>query len=215
MTSIPYFGALPAGNQLATEENRSRGINLIRKSPWDLQIHAQRTFTSPSYELYINYFPYAVQAARTGIPVDFGPNRAIYYHDGKTLTPFFRNPTLLWSYGEKKSQDILDTYKERFNAAETVDSRGKPALTAILSREQVRSLIRDTSPLETAKANLSTMDVASYKVYVKLHVYAHTFFRIQQYSLLKSSDSTYDKRSIELVAMEEASLLKSTSGAGA
>jgi hypothetical protein len=200
MSSLVYFGTNPGPGGRISEENRSRGVNFCRAVPSAINIVGTRTYTHPSYELFLDYFPLAVRAARLSEQVPFGTKKPFYNFNGKNVAPFCQIPKIVWSYGERKPQEFLDQQKARFNAIETTAS-GKPALTARLSVVQVRDLIKDTNPLETTDISVSTMNIFGYKTYRRLHALAHTIIRIFQYSLTDESTMLTNTRASSMVAI--------------
>jgi len=77
MSSLVYFDSRPGSNQLVSEENTLRKINFCRAVPAALQIVGLKSYTHPAYEMFINYFPIALRAARTATQVSVS-NREAY-----------------------------------------------------------------------------------------------------------------------------------------
>jgi hypothetical protein len=198
--SLVYFGSVPSSNQLVSKENSLRGINLCRQAPSALSIVGLKEYTHPNYETYLNNLASAVRAARTGRMVQLSTKENYYLYDGKNVPTYTRDPRIVWNYGEKKTQEFLDAQKARFNCIETT-AGGKPALSAILTVSQVRSLVADTSPLKTTSISLTTMNIDGFYAYRKLHAVSHALLRCQQYALTGTSSKLVNDRAQAMVAI--------------
>lgn len=198
--SLIYFGSVPTSSQLVSKENLSRGINLCRQAPSSLNIIGLKEYTHPNYELYLQYFPKALESARTATMTTFTTKTCYYPYNGKNVPTYTRAPKLVWTYADKKPTDFLDNQKARFSAIETT-AGGKPALSAILSVSQVRDLIKDTSPVETTNPSVNAMNLRGYIAYRKLHALAHAVLRCQQYALTGTSTKLTNERAVSMVAL--------------
>jgi len=202
MTSLVYFGSVPSSGQIVSSDVSARGLNLVREQPHKLHFVGWRDFTHPSYEMYLSTLPAALKAARENTVVTVKDRKFFYNYPGRTPPPYMKNPVIVWSYGERKPTEFFDTMKDKFNAMETV-ANGKPALRATLSRAQTADLISSTSPLQTIEANNTTMNIASFKVYLRLHALAHSLLRMHQYALTPSASTSVQTEVSKLVRFSE------------
>jgi hypothetical protein len=199
MSSI-YFGSVPSSNQLVSKENSLRGINLCRQAPSALTIVGIKDYTHPNYELYVNHLSAAIKSARDASPVSFSTTEYFYDYNGKNVPSYVTDPLTLWSYGDKKPLDFLNTQKARFNASET-SAGGKPALSARMTVQQIRDLIKDTSPLRTTPFSVSAINIEGYLTYRRLHALSHAILRVQQYPLTGSSTKATNDKAQLMVAI--------------
>jgi len=209
MSSLVYFGSKPSSNALVSEEHRSRGINLCRAVPGSLNIVGTKDFTHPAYELFIDYLPLAVKTCCTGTAQEINNKSPFYAFPGKQVASFCRDPRVVWTYEEKKPGDFIDAQKARFNANETT-AGGKPALLSTLSVQQMRDLIKDTSPYTATPISVNTMNISGYVVYRHLHALAHSLCRIFQYALTDKASSLVVDRAASLVVIKDSDVHKPT-----
>lgn len=191
MSSIIYLGQVPSSSQVVAPDLSSKGINLVRAAPGEMNLVGLRTYDHPSYVNYCDNFALAVKSVMTNRVLD-GEDKTTYYtFKGKDLPPFCVRPDIIWTYGDAKPEEFLNQIKSKFGAYETT-AGGKPALCANLSRNQVAELIKSTSPLESTDFSMSHMNIRGYKVYVKLMTILHAFCKIHQYALTME-DTTASK----------------------
>jgi hypothetical protein len=186
-SAVIYYGAPTKAGQVVSEEVRSRGINLLRSSPSESYPEVIRVFNTPQYVNYINNLGAAFEAAVRNVYIHPKDSTHYWVPSRTTTPPFMRTPTIVWNYTRQVAPDSLSQIRDRFEASETV-AQGKPALVSPLSLRQVQDLVKDTSPNDKTPSSTTTINIDSYRAYVKLNQLADLFLRVHQYPLLAAED---------------------------
>lgn len=187
MNAVIHYGAPTKAGQVVSAEVQTKGLNLVRTTPTLAFPEVDRKYTTPQYLNYQNNLAAAVEAAIENKYVYFKSSQHFYQPSTLFQSPYMRIPVVVWSYGREISGDSISQIRERYSGAETM-SQGRPALLAALSPTQVKSLVQDTSPVQTTPSSSTNMNINSYRVYVRLHKLADLFFRIHQYPLIAKED---------------------------
>jgi len=204
MSTTVFLGSQPGEHSVVNEDLRLRGINFIRSSPSELNLFGSRIYNHPSYEKYLNHLPSALQAGVTSAPQSLPPGPDFRLYSETSRPGFIRTPLLIWSYPQGKTTADLDAWKTRFSAYETTSS-GKPAFAGLLSTSQLRGLIDDTGPHMNTSPSINNINIATYRVYLKLHAIYHGLARLHQYALT-ADDQSYEDGWKQAFVMAKASL---------
>lgn len=200
MSGIIYYGAPVSGNQSVSEELRSRGINLLRSTPFQAFPLFTISKTTLQYQLYTQNLSSAFEAAIKNKYI-IKQNNTRYYEPEAFFTPsVMRVPSIIWDYGKQIDGGNLSAIKERFEALDT-QAKGKPALQAFLTPTQVKSLIDDTNPMTKTPCTTTAINIEAYRIYIRLHKLADLFLRVHQYALFPEdidAQSNYFARSFEV-----------------
>jgi len=210
MSSLIYLGVSPPSGQIVSETIRQRGLNLLREAPCNLSVTSSRDVTTVAYERYLANVGAALQSAIEGKTISISFDTVFYAFNKTELPPFYRNPAVYWTYSEKKSADFTDKVKERFNARETICD-GKVAYFANLTRDQARNLCLEQLPNQTLKRSSLYLDLASFRVVLKLYALFWAVAKLQQYPLC-STDGTPNEIGANNIFFDMADTLKGTGG---
>lgn len=198
MAAIVLFGSAPTASQKVNADLALKGINLCKESPSELRPLCSRIYDHPNYISYVDHFPLYINAALNG-PQEAKTLSPFFPVSMSTLPKFLSKPKIIFSFGEQKSADVLDQVKSRYNATETT-ARGKPAFTAVLSRDQVRSLVQDYSPVLSTEFSVSTLNLDAYMAYNRLWAVIRCILKVHQYPLVAGSGtnlSTFFEKTIQ------------------
>jgi hypothetical protein len=191
MSSIIHYGAPLTGNQTVSEELRSRGINLLRSTPYQAFPLFTLSKTTMQYQLYTQNLATAFEAAIKNRFI-LASNVIRYYEPTTLFAPvFMRTPSVIWDYGKAIEGGNLSSIKERFNASDS-QAKGKPALQAFLTPKQVKDLIDDTNPMTKTPSTTTAINIEAYRMYVRLHKLADLFLRCHQYALFPANEGEQD-----------------------
>jgi hypothetical protein len=184
--AIIYYGAPTSKpTQTVSESLRLKGISLLRAVPSSVMPVGIRYVNSPNYDIYCANLGPAFATARKKVPINLSSDTRFQRDTGKDLLPEMRPSTIVWTYANSvpaPTEDTLNDVKSRYNAAETT-IHGKPAFIAILNLTQVSTLLAGTKPCETTPTLAQSLNIAGYKIYIKLCRLAMTFLQVHQYPL--------------------------------
>jgi hypothetical protein len=213
MSATIYFGSTPSPTQAVNADLLAKGIRLIRAIPGELNIRGTRNFDHDNYSFYLAHFPLFVKSAIEKKTVETSDTGSYYACPSTTLPSFLRDPQIIFQLPAPVSNDTIDNVKAGFNAREAT-ARGRPALVATLPMTKVIELIKTFNPDDDTSYSVSSMNIQSYRAYVKLWTVIHSILKVHQYPLVNGSNtntsgmienwiafdvSTYQKDAKELV----------------
>jgi hypothetical protein len=183
MAALIRFGATPQSRDTVSEENRSRGIDLIKSSPSTLKVHGIRHYDHPAYQRYVTNIARGIETVCTGAATKILPSGSYYYYDGRFGLPkFYEDPTLIWQY-EVNDASTLDALVREFGGAETT-SRGKPAFKGVQTGSQIQKMLEGNRVTESTTSSVDCLNLQAITVYRRIMSIAHIALLVHQYPLL-------------------------------
>lgn len=191
MNAVIYYGVPVGSAQTVSEEVRSKGLNLLRSTPAMAQPIVTRKFTTVSYLSYVGQLGAAIKAAELNQWIR--PEKTTYYYLSQrhTVPPFMRAPVVVWNYSSSKTPEEISRVRERFDALESV-AKGKPALTAVLSVDRVKTLVEETDPNDITPSSTTSINISTYRAYIILHKLIDLVLRVHQYPLTDFGGNLYN-----------------------
>jgi hypothetical protein len=189
MSSILHLGIAPTAGQSTTTELSTKGITLLKATPFALKAHIVLEQTQPLHNSYIHNLPAFVRSLEAATPILL---RDQFHPPAFNVMPTIaREPLICWSYATRQTDDQVQTLRTDYRAQET-QIRGKTAFVARMNAQQIGTLMA-TNPILTTATNSSCINIQCYRYYRLLWKLLSIVVRVNQYAYKSEPDSDIEK----------------------